>query len=500
MAYLMGLDIGTSGIKALLIKEDGQIVSSQTEKYPLHTPQAGWAEQNPADWWEATLKVISSVVKDRGVEPAGIKGISLSGQMHSSVFLNKDMKVVRPAILWSDTRTSRQCQQIYDRAGGLENLINYVSNPALEGFTAPKILWLKDNEPANYQQVSLVLLPKDYIRYHLTGEIFTEVSDAAGTLLLNVKEKKWSAELLKKLDISPEILPPVIDSIDIAGRISKNIADKTGLKQGTPVIAGGADNACGAVGSGIIQEGRVMVSIGTSGVVMAQANKPTADKQGRMHLFNHAVPDNWYMMGVMLSAGMSFNWVKEKLFDDTIDYDRLNQLAAAVEPGSDGLVFLPYLYGERTPHADANARGVYFGISGKHEQGHFIRSVMEGVTFGLRDSLELIKAQGIKTEEIRAIGGGAKSQLWQQIMADIFGQEICLLNIEEGPAFGAALIAGVGAGVYDNFATAESRIIKISKRISPVEENVAHYNKLYNIYQNLYPAVKDNYRELSKLN
>ncbi|MTI59081.1 MAG: xylulokinase [Firmicutes bacterium] len=500
MAYLMGLDIGTSGIKALLIKEDGQIVSSQTEKYPLHTPQAGWAEQNPADWWEATLKVISSIVKDSGVEPDRIKGISLSGQMHSSVFLNKDMEVVRPAILWSDTRTSCQCQQIYDRAGGLENLINYVSNPALEGFTAPKILWLRDNEPANYQQVSLVLLPKDYIRYHLTGEIFTEVSDAAGTLLLNVKEKKWSAELLKKLDVSPEILPPVIDSIDIAGRISKATAAKTGLKQGTPVIAGGADNACGAVGSGIIQEGRVMVSIGTSGVVMAQANSPSADKQGRIHLFNHAVPGNWYMMGVMLSAGMSFNWVKEKLFADTIDYDRLNQLAAAVEPGSDGLVFLPYLYGERTPHADANARGVYFGISGKHEQGHFIRSVMEGVTFGLRDSLELIRAQGIKTEEIRVIGGGAKSQLWQQIMADIFGQEICLLNIEEGPAFGAALIAGVGAGIYDNFATAESRIIKISKRISPVEENIDRYNELYSIYQNLYPAVKDNYRKLSKLN
>lgn len=497
MDYLLGLDIGTSGVKALLISVEGKIISSKTESYPLATPHSGWAEQSPYDWWEATVKVIEEVVSSTPIGSTQIKGISLSGQMHSSVFLDEKMEVVRPAILWSDTRTSEQCKEIYTKVGGLNQLIDYVSNPALEGFTAPKILWLKENEPENYQKVKYILLAKDYIRYRLTGELFTEVSDAAGTLLFEVIKKRWSTGLLEKLEIDPDLLPPILNSFDLAGRITKPIAEKTGLKFGTPLVAGGADNACGAVGSGIIQEGRVMVSIGSSGVVLAQTDNPQADQEGRIHLFNHACPNSWYMMGVMLSAGMSYEWLEKKLFNNSLDYPKLDQLAEEIEPGSEGLLFLPYLYGERTPHNDANARGVYFGISGKHDQRHFTRSVLEGVTFALKDSLELIKDKGVKVKEIRAIGGGAKSSVWQQILADILGKEINLLNVEEGPAFGAALIAGVGVGVYGSFTEAVSGIVKVQKTIVPRIQNTEKYNQYYQLYKKLYYSLKEDFKELN---
>jgi len=499
MEYLLGLDIGTSGVKTLLISLEGKIISSKTTSYPLKTLHPGWAEQSPYDWWEATVKVIRETISHNPIDPGEIKGISLSGQMHSSVFLDEKMEVIRPAILWSDTRTSKQCKAIDAKAGGLGQLIHYVSNPALEGFTAPKILWLKENEPKNYQKVKYILLPKDYIRYRLTNELFTEVSDAAGTLLFEVIKKRWSTSLLEKLEIDQNLLPPVLNSFDLAGRITKNIAEQTGLKLGTPVVAGGADNACGAVGSGIIQEGRVMVSIGSSGVVLAQTNNPQADQEGRIHLFNHACPNSWYMMGVTLSAGMSYEWLQKKLFNRSLDYTKLDQLAEEIEPGSEGLIFLPYLYGERTPHADADARGVYFGISGKHDQRHFVRSVLEGVTFALKDSLELIKDKGVKVKEIRAIGGGAKSKVWQKILADILGEEINLLNVEEGPAFGAALIAGVGVGVYDSFAEAVNRIIKVKKTIVPAIQNTKRYNQYYQIYKKLYHSLKENFKELKNL-
>lgn len=500
MSYLLGLDIGTSGVKGLLLSAEGEIKLTLTENYPLYTPHPGWAEQNPEDWWEATSKCIRGIISKSGIDPAEIKGISFSGQMHSSVFLDENMEIIRPAILWSDTRTSKQCQEIYERAGGLKELIGYVSNPALEGFTAPKILWLRENEPENYARVKMVLLPKDYIRYKMTGAIHMDVSDGAGTLLMDVVKKDWSEGLLEKLGLSRDILPPVVESITVTGEVTAEVAAETGLKAGTPVVAGGADNACGAVGSGIIKEGRVMVSIGTSGVVVAFARQPNADQGGRIHLFNHSRPDSWYMMGVMLSAGMSFEWMKESLFANELDYAKLNELAAEVEPGSEGLIFLPYLYGERTPHADANARGVYFGISGKHNRGHFIRSTMEGVAYGLNDSLQLIKDQGVAIDEIRAIGGGAKSAVWQQIMADIFGYEISLLNVEEGPAFGAALIAGVGVGLYDSFEEVGESIIRVDRTIAPIAENVKKYQEYYSIYRDLYKSLKGDFANLAKIN
>ncbi len=500
MQYLMGLDIGTSGVKALLLSQNGEIITTATESYPLDTPKAGWAEQNPKDWWEAVVKVINKTINKDNINPADIAGLSLSGQMHSSVFLDENMEVIRPAILWSDTRTEKQCKEIENKAGGLENLIKKVSNPALEGFTAPKILWLKQNEPENYKKVNYVLMPKDYIRYKLTGKINTEVSDAAGTLLFDVKKKEWSKELAKLIDIDTNILPPVIESVEVGGKVNKSTSQISELKEGIPVVAGGADNACGAVGSGIIKEGRVMVSIGSSGVVLAQTNNATADSKGRIHLFNHAKPNSWYMMGVMLSAGVSFNWLKNSLFDQNMDYEELNKKAEAVAPGSEGLIFLPYLYGERTPHNDANARGVFFGISGRHKQGHFIRSVMEGVTFGLKDSLRLIKDQDVKIEEIRAIGGGVKSRVWQQILADIMGQNIKLLNVEEGPAYGAAIIAGVGVEIFNSFQKVSEKIIKVEEEITPIKENVKSYEKYYQIYKDLYPSLKTEYKKLSKLN
>ena len=499
MNYLLGLDIGTSGVKAVLVSAEGELIATETSSYPLSSPKDGWVEQNPEDWWESTAEVINKIITKSNIASKNLKGISLSGQMHSSVFLDKKRQVIRPAILWSDTRTSQQCKDIYNKVGGFENLIKYVSNPALEGFTAPKIIWLQKNEPKNYKKVDIVLLPKDYIRYRLTGEIGTEVSDAAGTLLFNVDKKKWSEKLLKQLNIDSSILPPVYESIAVTGEVNSYAAEETGLKKGIPVVAGGADNACGAAGSGVMKEGRVMVSIGSSGVVLAPINSPEADKQGRIHLFNHTRPDSWYMMGVMLSAGMSYSWLQEKMYGDHLDYTKLDNLAKKVSTGSNGLLFLPYLFGERTPHADSNARGVFFGISNEHSEGHFARSVMEGVAFGLRDSLELIKGKGVEIEEVRAIGGGAKSKIWQRILADVFGTEILLLEVEEGPAFGAALIAGVGVGLFSDFEEVEKNIISIKDRVFPVKENTKCYDEYYQIYRRLYTSLEKDFKTLSQI-
>ena len=499
MQYTLGLDIGTSAVKALLMNENGEIIAENSEEYPLYTPRSGWAEQNPEDWWKSSKKVIKDLIKENDIDNEKISALSFSGQMHSSVFLDENMEVIRPAILWSDTRTSAECEEIYDRVGGIKELANLVSNPALEGFTAPKILWLRNNEPDNFKKLAKVLLPKDYIRYKLSGELGMDLSDAAGTLLCDVEAEDWSEEIMEKLELDYSIMPPVLKSVEVVGPVTEKAAVETGLSQKTKIVAGGADNACGAVGSGIIKSGRVMASLGSSGVVVAQTKEAEADPEGRIHLFNHAVPNNYYMMGVTLSAGMSFNWLKEEMFNDELDYESLNKEAAAVDAGSEGLLFLPYLYGERTPHADADARGVFFGISGQHKRGHFIRSVMEGVSFALRDSLELIKERGVEIDEIRLIGGGAKSELWQQIIADIFGEKISLLNIEQGPAFGAAIIAGVGAGVFSDFESIVEELVEVVDTVEPIKENVEKYNKSYKIYRSLYTDLKDRFKELKEL-
>ena len=491
MKYLIGLDIGTSGVKGLLVSKQGKIAASFRSGYEVHNPKSGWAEQDPEDWWQATREVLQKLTQKLKDSSSEVSCISFSGQMHSSVFLDKDDQVIRPAILWSDTRTSDECQEIEDKVGGRKNLIKLTGNRALEGFTAPKVLWLRNNEPENYAKCHTLLLPKDYIRWRLTGQKNMDYSDAAGTLMLDVAGKQWNSELLSALQIDKSILPPLCESVDIVGKVTKGAAELTGLKEGTPVVAGGADNACGAVGSGMIKEGRVMVSVGSSGVVLAPAQNYQAEPEGKLHLFNHAAPDSYYYMGVMLAAGQALSWAKNNILPESWNYDILNNRASQISPGSEGLIFLPYLYGERTPHADAQARGVFFGLSARHDKSHLARSVMEGVTFGLKDSLELIKKRGVVIEKVRAIGGGAKSKVWQQIIADIFAVPVDLLEMEEGPAFGAAMLAGVGVGMFKDFSEVDKELIKVRTTIEPKAENIDKYQKNYQVYKSLYPALKD---------
>ncbi len=498
MKYLIGLDIGTSGVKGLLVSKKGKIAASFRSGYKVHNPKSGWAEQDPEDWWQATREVLQKLTQELKDSSSEVSCISFSGQMHSSVFLDKDNQVIRPAILWSDTRTSDECQEIEEKVGGRKHLIKLTGNRALEGFTAPKVLWLRNNEPENYAKCHTLLLPKDYIRWRLTGQKNMDYSDAAGTLMLDVAGKQWNSELLSALQIDKSILPPLCESVDIVGKVTKGAAELTGLKEGTPVVAGGADNACGAVGSGMIKEGRVMVSVGSSGVVLAPANNYQAEPEGKLHLFNHAAPDSYYYMGVMLAAGQALSWAKNNILPESWNYDILNNRASQVSPGSEGLIFLPYLYGERTPHADAQARGVFFGLSARHDKSHLVRSVMEGVTFGLKDSLELIKKRGVVIEKVRAIGGGAKSKVWQQIIADIFAIPVDLLEIEEGPAYGAAMLAGVGVGMFKDFSEVDKELIKVRTTIEPKAKNIDKYQKNYQVYKSLYPALKDIYPSITE--
>jgi xylulokinase len=497
MAILLGIDLGTSGIKILAVNEKGEILASASEAYPLIQPQAGWAEQNTEDWWQGFLKAVKQIIADPAVKTSDIKALSLSGQMHGSVFLDKDGKVIRNPLLWNDTRTHRQCEYI-TKTVGEKKLLEMVGNPALEGFTLPKLIWLRDNEPENYKKVKTLFLPKDYIVYRLTGKLSTEMSDAAGSLLLDVKNRKWSEDLCGALDIDPGILPPVIESTDIAGIISSKASAETGLPIGVKVIGGGADNACGAVGNGIVEEGIVLASIGSSGVVLAHSNKMEYDPHGRIHSFNHSVPHNWYLMGVTLSAGLSMSWMKNNLFKT--DYDTINSEAASVHAGSKGLIFLPYISGERTPHRDPMARGAFIGLSGIHEQKHMMRSVFEGVSFALKDSLELIKGLGVKPKQIRVTGGGAKSNLWRQILADVFNKDVVTMQADEGPAYGAALIAGVGAGTWSDLPEAVQKTVRVGKTTKANPKDAEAYDKIYPLFKSLYQSLKNDFRTAYELN
>lgn len=507
MSYLIGIDVGTTGAKTILIDEEGKLLASALEEYPLHTPHPKWAEQEPQDWWQATVASIQSVLSKSNVDPAEIKGLSLSGQMHGLVLLDKNYQVLRPAILWCDVRTTEQCQYITDAVGkGLLGQI--VGNQALEGFTAPKIIWVRNNEPKIYEKAAHVLLPKDYVRFRLTGEIATEVSDAAGTILLDIKKRKWSKPVLEKLEIDSELLPPVYESIDVCGKIRSDVAKLTGLKAGTPVAAGGADNTCSAVGNGIVKAGRVSASLGTSGVVFAHTDEVKVDPKLRTHTFCHSVPNKWYVMGCMLSAGGAFRWYRDALGEMEINlakekgvdpYELLTAQARSAPVGSEGLIFLPYLTGERTPHGDANAKAVFFGLTLRHGKSHTIRSVLEGVTYGMRDALEIIKEMDLPIDQVYATGGGARSQFWRQIQADIYNTELVTINIAEGPAFGAAILAGVASGVYKSIESATDDLVKIRSRTQPIAKNVDIYNEYYQIYRDLYPTLKPQFDAVTKV-
>ena len=508
MRYLIGLDIGTSGVKGLLVDEEGNLIYSSFKGYPLYTPYPLWSEQDPRDWWDATIYVLSDIVRNSFINARDIKGIGLSGQMHSLVSLDKDYNIIRPAMLWCDQRTKKECDYVMDKIG-FEKVIDIISNPVLPGFTLGKILWIRENEPKNYERIYKILLPKDYIRFKMTESLNMEITDAAGTAFFSVKEHKWAKEFLKTLDIPIDFLPPVCKSYEICGKTVSSLEELTGIKQGTPVVGGGADNACGAIGGGIIKEGRVLSSIGSSGVMLAPITAHKVDPRGRLHTFNHSMDDIWYLMGVELSAGMSLSWFRKENapietalsgFLKRNPYDILSDEASISSPGSNGVVFLPYLSGERTPHKDPYAKGLFFGISLLTKRGDLIRSIMEGVVFGLRDSLEIMKNLDVPINEIRAIGGGAKSKVWKQIQADIFQKEIKTMEKDEGPAYGAVILAGVGAGIFASIEEGVEKFVKIKEVIEPQDKYMALYNDYYEIYKKLYDNLKGLFKDIGKLN
>ncbi|MEW6237712.1 MAG: xylulokinase [Candidatus Omnitrophota bacterium] len=506
MAYLIGIDVGTSGTKTVLFDEAGKALASCTVEYPLHTPHPGWTEQEPEDWWKATIESLKTVVGKSGVPASDIKGLGLSGQMHGSVFLDEKNQVVRPAILWNDNRTADACAEITQTIGE-QRLLELASNPALTGFTAPKAVWLKNREPENFKRTRTLCLPKDYIRFRLTGEMAMEVSDGAGTLLFNVKERGWCNEILDALGIPREWMPPMKESTDVIGTITASVAAQTGLKERTPVVGGGADNACGATGTGVVVEGRMLSSLGTSGVILAPSKTCQTDPEGRAHTFCHSVPNLWYLMGVILSAGMSLRWYRDTVADSERaqaeksgrdPYDILTEQAGQAPVGSEGLIFLPYLTGERTPHKDPHARGGFIGLTIRHQRRHLIRAVLEGITFAMRDSLEIAKSLGVEIKEVRATGGGAKSAFWKQLQADIYGCEIATIGSDQGPAFGAAIMAGVGTGVYSSIPEACDAIISVVERTAPDAARAKEYDDYYAVYRSLYPGIKSACHTLSK--
>jgi xylulokinase len=506
MSYFIGLDIGTSAAKALLCDQEGKIISIAQSEFPLYTPQPLWSEQDPADWWQGLLKAIQQVLKEAAIPSTQIAGIGLTGQMHGSVFLDGENQVIRPALLWNDQRTAAECEQITALVG-YEHLIEIAGNPALTGFQAPKILWLRNNEPRNYERVAKVLLPKDYIRFLLTGEYATDCSDAAGTLLLDLRKRDWSNELLHVLDLPRDWFPTVYEGSQITGHLLAKVAEKLGLPAGIPVVAGGGDNAAAAVGTGIVRSGLVSSSIGTSGVVFAHSDDIRFDPAGRLHTFCHAVPGKYHLMAVTLSAGNSLRWLRD-LFrtsannlvgatELSISYEAMTTQAAQVPPGAEGLIFLPYLTGERTPHLDPLATGAFVGLTARHTAAHLVRAVMEGVTFSLRDGFEIMHELELPIQQVRAIGGGGKSAFWCQIQADIFGTEVVNLAVEEGPAYGAALLAIAADQDADGVTQISEACVKTTSIYQPQSAHLERYHELYEIYRELYPSLKESMHQLS---
>lgn len=508
MGVFLGIDVGTSGTKTLAMRSDGKILATATAEYPLSSPRPGWSEQDPEHWWQASIKTVRAVVTLGKIKPAEVAGIGLSGQMHGSVFLDGRQNVIRPALLWNDQRTSAECDEIESRAGGRANLIELVANPALTGFTAPKILWLRNHEPKNYERVRQVLLPKDYVRLRLTGEFATEVSDASGTLLLDVRKRAWSKTLLEKLVLDSALLPRVYESEEVSGQLSAAAGKLLGLPAGVRVVGGGGDQAAGAVGNGIVRRGVISATMGTSGVVFAHSDEVQFDPNGRLHTFCHAVRDKWHVMGVVLSAGGSLQWYRNQLAETEValarrkkidPYELIMAQAAAAPAGSEGLFFLPYLTGERTPHADPYARAAWVGLSLRHGRAHLVRSVIEGATYAMRDSLEIIQQMQVPVKEVRLSGGGARSKFWRQVQADIYGVRAVTTNSVEGPAYGVALLAAVGTGAFRTIVEACQATIKIENSTSPNAKARKIYDAAYPVYQQLYRSLKNDYRTIAGL-
>ena len=499
MSLFLGLDTGTSGTKAILIDETGALRASETQEYALSTPQPQWAEQNPdTDWWTAAQAVIRAVIAKAGVTGADIGGVGLTGQMHGSVFLDKAGEVLRPALLWCDARTGAECEQITQAAGGRQRLFELIGQPVLASFTAPKIVWVRNHEPQVYEKIAQVLLPKDYIRYKLTGEYAAEVSDASGTSLLDVRKRDWSAEMLTALQIPRDWLPRVYESPEVTGTITAQAAALTGLAVGTPVVGGGGDQAAGAVGCGVVGSGQVSSALGTSGVVFAHSDEAFIDPEMRIQTFCHAVPGAWHLMGCVLSAAGSLRWYRDTFAPET-SYDDITSGAATAPVGCEGLQFLPYLTGERTPYPDPDARGVFFGATLRSNRDWFARAVLEGVAYALKDSFTLLDTLNVPVSEVRITGGGAKSPFWRQILADVVGHPHVTLQVDEGPALGAALLAMVGTGAYSTVSEACAATIRTVSETRPQAANQAIYGRYYPLYQSLYPALQKAFGDAARL-
>lgn len=507
MNYLIGIDLGTSATKTVLFDENGNVIASASKEYPLYQPQNGWAEQKPEDWRDAALETITKVVKDSGVDKEEIKGLGISGQMHGLVMLDENNEVIRPSIIWCDQRTAKECEEITEKVGA-ERLIEITANPALTGFTASKILWVKNNEPENYAKCRHILLPKDYVRFILTGEYATEVSDASGMQLLDVPHRCWSDEVLEKLEIDKSMLAKVYESPEVTGTILPEIAEKTGLSEKTVVVGGAGDNAAAAVGTGVVKDGKAFTTIGTSGVVFAHSKNVTIDPKGRVHTFCCAVPGCWHVMGVTQGAGLSLQWFRNNFCQDYMEkakeegcdaYDYINRDVESVPLGANRLIYLPYLMGERTPHLDPDCRGVFFGLSAIHTRKDMLRAVMEGVSYSMKDCNDILKEMGVEVDDMMACGGGGRSAVWRQMLADMYGCTVKTVAAKEGPALGVAILAGVGAGIYESVEAACDKMIHTDKSCDAIPENTKKYEEYHKIYKNLYGCLKDQYKELAKL-
>ncbi len=507
MRYVIGIDLGTSGTKTVLFDENGVTVASALVEYPMYQPQNGWAEQEPADWWHAARDTIRTVIEKSGVNNKDIAGVGISGQMHGLVMLDKDNNVLRPSIIWCDQRTAAECEEI-ERLVGRERLIEITANPALTGFTASKIMWVKKHEPEIYEKCAHILLPKDYVRLMLTGEYATEVSDASGMQLLDIANRVWSLEVLEKLDISIDLLGEVYESPDITGYISEEAAELTGLYMGTPVVGGAGDNAAAAIGTGTVKDGDAFTTIGTSGVVFAHTKDMVIDPAGRVHTFCCAVPGEWHVMGVTQGAGLSLRWFRDTFCQDIVvnaknegvdPYKIMDEMAEKSGISARKLLFLPYLMGERTPHLDPNARGAFIGLSAIHDRGDMIRAVMEGVSYSLMDCLNVLDEMGVCPNKMLACGGGGSSPLWRQMLADIYGMNVMTVDSKEGPALGVAILAMVGAGIYPTVKDACEKIIRIKTTTEPNAKDNRKYAAVYARYRALYPHLKQDYTDLANM-
>ncbi len=508
MRYLLGVDLGTSGTKTVLFDENGQVLASKTIEYPLLQPKNGWAEQDPMFWYDATINSVKHVLNESKVDSKDVVALSIAGQMHGLVMLDENGKVLRNAILWCDARTQKQCDEITALVGK-KRLIEINANPALSGFTAPKILWVRENEPEIYKKCKTILLPKDFVRYMLTGKKAMEISDASGTNLLDITNRVWSDEILEKLSIDKSLLPPLIESAEVAGYITKEIAEATGLKEGTIVAGGAGDNAAAALGTGVCSEGDAFVTLGTSGVIFAHTNKPAIDPLGRVHTFCAAVKNSWTAMSCTLAAGLSLRWARDEFYsfekaeeekkgEDV--YNLMTKKAAECPIGSDGLIYLPYLMGERSPVLDPNARGVFFGLTARHTKAHMTRAVLEGITLSQRHNLDVLNQMGIEPRNLTACGGGAQSPFWRQLLADILKCHIVTTTSKEGPALGAAILAGVAAGVFSSVEEGCKKLVKESDKSSSTDAKVAAlYDEVYKLYSFLYPTLRPAFSKLDTL-